>query len=99
MHFANFEITAKDEDTVKLKYLSQDYDKNLGIKANIHFVSANPSETENVTIIDSENNKIQAVSEKIEKYQIGDSIQYERYGFLRLDRIEDDEKVFYFTHK
>jgi glutamyl-tRNA synthetase len=102
MHFANFEILSKDEGnkTVKLKYLSQDYNKDLGIKANIHFVSANGSETENVTIIDSENNKIEAVSEKIEKYQIGDSIQYERYGFLRLDRIDEDKnKVFYFTHK
>ncbi len=99
MHFANFEILSKDEDKVTLKYLSQDYDKNLGIKANIHFVSANPAETEDVTIIDNNNNKIPAISEKIEKYQIGDSIQYERFGFLRLDRIEDDEKVFYFTHK
>lgn len=99
MHFANFEITAKDDDKVTLKYLSKDYDKNMGIKANIHFVSANESETENVTIIDTENNKIKAVSEKIEKYQIDDSIQYERYGFLRLDRIENKQKVFYFTHK
>ncbi|NQZ85198.1 MAG: glutamate--tRNA ligase [Nanoarchaeales archaeon] len=102
MHFANFEILSKDDEnkTVKLKYISRDYDKSMGIKANIHFVSANPNETEDITIIDSENNTILATSEKIEKYQIGDSIQFERYGFLRLDLIDEDgEKVFYFTHK
>ncbi len=100
MHFANFEITSKEENKITVRYISTDYDKTIGIKANIHFVSANPAATEDVVIVDSQNNYIAAISEKIEKYQIGDSIQYERFGFLRLDRIDEEgNKVFYFTHK
>jgi len=99
MHFANFKITNKDENKITLKYISKEYDKNLKLKANIHFVSK--EENEKVTIISNDNKKIQTISEPIEKYQIGDSIQYERYGFLRLDSVDEHtkEKTFYFTHK
>lgn len=100
MHFANFQITNKTAEKIIVKYISKEYDKTLKLKANIHFVSADENETEKVTIISPENEKIQATSEKIDKYKLGDSIQYERYGFLRLDKLDkNNNKVFYFTHK
>ncbi|MDR2545705.1 MAG: glutamate--tRNA ligase [Methanobrevibacter sp.] len=30
---------------------------------------------------------------------VGDTVQFERFGFARLDRKEDDKLIFYFTHK
>lgn len=31
--------------------------------------------------------------------KVGDIVQFERFGFARLDEIGDDELIFYFTHK
>lgn len=99
MHFANFEITDKNEDNITLKYISRNYDKNLRLNGNIHFVST--TKNEKVTIVTTENEKLESYSEQIDKYEIGESIQYERFGFLRLDNVDKKtkQKTYYFTHK
>lgn len=99
MHFANFEIIDKTEDEIKVKLISKEYDKNLGVKRNIHFVSKNHNET--VIIVTNENKRIYATCEEIEKFEVGESVQFERFGFLKLDSITEEtkEKIFYFTHK
>ena len=30
---------------------------------------------------------------------VGDIVQFERFGFARLDEIKDDELIFYFAHR
>jgi len=99
MHFGNFEIEEKTQEEIKVKYISKEYNKDLKVKLNIHFVSK--SDNEKVTIVTPENEKIKAICEQIEKYEIGDSVQFERYGFLRLDSIDGEvnKKTFYFTHR
>ena len=31
--------------------------------------------------------------------KVGDIVQFERFGFARLDEIKDDELIFYYAHK
>ncbi len=37
--------------------------------------------------------------EGIKRLKIGESCQFERFGFVRLDSIEDDKHIFWFAHK
>jgi len=96
MHFANFEITTKTKDKMLVKYLSREYDKNMKLKSNIHFVSKN---SEQIILILPDNTKVKALCEKLGNLKEDTSLQFERYAFVKFDRIEETKKVFYYTHR
>lgn len=98
MHFANFEVESVDE-VIKLKYISKDYDKDMKLKGNIQFVFNN--QTENIVLINEENEKVDGICETLDELQVDDSLQFERFGFVRFDRVGRNcgKKKFYFTQK
>jgi len=100
MHFANFEIIEKTKDKLKLKFLSKDYNRALKVKRNIHFIPTNKEEQRKVTIVMQDNSKINGLSEVLYNPKVDASLQFERFGFVRLDEIkEDGTRVFWFTHR
>jgi len=96
MHFANFEIITKTKDKMLVKYLSREYDKSMKLKSNIHFVSKN---SEQIILILPNNTKVKALCEKLGNLKEDTSLQFERYAFVKFDRIEENKKVFYYTHR
>jgi glutamyl-tRNA synthetase len=58
------------------------------------------SEGINVKIMMPDAEMIEGFSEKaVEKLKVNDLIQFERFGFLRVDEIKKDKIVFWFSHK
>ncbi len=54
----------------------------------------------NVKIIMNDGNIKTGLGEgSLKQTKIGDIVQFERVGFARLDEIQDNELIFYFTHK
>lgn len=96
MHFGNFEVVSKSENGVKVRYVSKEFSRDLKLKGNIHFV---PENCEEIEIITSENNRVQGFCEDLSDLSVGDSVQFERFAFMKFDRIEEGKKVFYYTHK
>lgn len=96
MHFANFKIIKKNKNELELEFLSKEYDKNLKLSRNIHFV---PKENESCTIILEDNSKLNGICEILGNLKEDTNLQFERFAFVRLDRIEKGKKIFYYTHR
>ncbi len=89
MHLFNFKNN---------KFISEEYNQNLKSKL-IHWL---PFSKENikVEIIMNNNKIIKGLAEKtIKNVKIGKLIQFERFGFCRLDKKTKDIYTFYFAHK
>lgn len=98
MHFGNFKVIEKNENEMKIKFISKEYNKDLELKRNIHFVPVNNCERIEVVMQDA--SKLKGVCEIIENPKVNTSFQFERFGFVKYDRKNQaDTKVFYFTHR
>jgi len=97
MHFGNFNVKNINKDTIDLSFLSKEYDKNLKIENIIHFV---PTEKNcEIEIILNNNQKIKAIAEDLKNIKEDSTVQFERFGFARLDSKQNNKFVFYFTHR
>ena len=84
----------------KLKFHSFEYDK---FKENtgkiIHWIPKS-AKTVDVEILMIDKTVINAVAEgNLEKVKIDDTIQFERFGFVRCDEITSKKYKFWFAHK
>lgn len=65
----------------------------------IHFLPDDASQLQEVTIFTPEHETLKGFAEKhISCLKVGDIIQFERFGFVRLDSIKDGVYNFWFTH-
>jgi len=100
-------INFKYQGLNKLVFDSEDYikfkEEPNDNKRIIHFLPADPSQLVDVTVFTPKHELLKGKAEKhISQLKEGDIIQFERFGFCRLDSIEEKEgkKVynFWFTH-
>ena len=100
MHFANFEVVSNSQDSLELKYISQEYSKELKLKGNIHFACTGNSERIKLVGVD---NKIQeCFCEKLAyDLKFEDYLQFERVGYVKFEGEEEGNSVkkFYFTQQ
>lgn len=96
-----------DAKTKTCKFHSEDYlsFKNFsGEKKIIHYLPTNEKQLYQITIFMPDHKMLKGPAEKnIETLKVGEIIQFERFGFCRLDSITKDEKGnknfnFWFTH-
>lgn len=88
MHLFNF----KDN-----KFLSMELDKKLNAKL-IHWIPAD-GKVVDVEILMNDGSKISGIAESsVKDLDIDEVIQFERFGFVKLDRKSKDKLIFYFTH-
>ncbi len=88
VNFKDFEFDSED---------FEDY-KGKGDKI-IHFLPNDPEQIVNVEVRMPDNTLLNCVAEKaIETLKIGDVIQFQRFGFCRLDAVEDGKFKFWYTH-
>jgi len=95
-----------DSKTKSGKFHSEDYLSFKNLKEEkkiIHFLPTDKSQLVTATIFMPDHKIIKGIAEKnIQSLKIGDIIQFERFGFCRLDSIseENNEKIynFWFTH-
>ena len=101
-------------DNINFRYLKNNYEyvstdyldfkkENSESKKIIHFLPADDSQLVTVTIFTPDHKLIKGIAEKnIENLIIGDIIQFERFGFCRLDSITEENKNkvynFWFAH-
>ena len=98
MHFANFEVVSNN-DIVELKYISKDYDKEMKLNGNIQFCFGN--QKEEIVLYTEKNEELVGNCENLGDLNVDDSLQFERFGFVRFDRVGSNcgRKKFYFTQK
>jgi len=89
-------INIKNND---ISYNSKSFEEARKLKAKIiQWVPANDNIKAKVVMDDA--SIVEGVCESACKnLDIGDIVQFERFGFARLDEIKDDELIFYFAHK
>ena len=105
MHLFNFQIK-KDSlsNKLELRFLSEEHEKNLEAKF-IQWISATNKDKDNnikTTIRMPDNSIIEGLAEpEIINIKPSDIIQFERFGFVRLHKIEKKTKTaeFWFSHK
>jgi glutamyl-tRNA synthetase len=89
MHLFNFS---------NAKFHSAEYDKELRAKL-IHWLPVS-EEVVNVQVIMPDGSTRKGVGEAgLSKLKVGSVVQFERFGFVRLDKIGDSELAFVFGHK
>lgn len=74
MHFANFKVTGKDENGLKVEFISKEYDKNLELKRNIHFVPF--KENEKVIVVMQDNSRLKGVVEDLDNIKENANVQF-----------------------
>ena len=80
------------------KFISDKLDKNLNATL-IHWLPVLKDLIKTEILLDN-GKSVRGVAEKgIKKLKVGDLIQFERFGFVRLDKKEKDKLYFIFTHK
>jgi len=88
MHLFNFKNN---------EFVSKEYDSNLRAKL-IHWLPTKGNV--NVEILMDDGSIKKGLGEKgLSKLRIGEIIQFERFGFCRLDKKERNKLIFWFTHK
>ncbi len=105
MHLFNFQIK-KDSlsNKLELRFLSEEHEKNLEAKF-IQWISATNKDKDNnikTTIRMPDNSIIEGLAEpEIINIKPSDIIQFERFGFVRLHKIDKKTKTaeFWFSHK
>jgi len=97
MEACNIEIVDKKETKAEAKFVSKDLGEARKKKARlVHWTLAKNSLK--VKVISPEG-VIEGYGEPdLKNVKVGEIIQFERFGFVRLDE-KDDEMVFYFAHK
>jgi len=88
MHLFNF----KDG-----KFVSEKFDKNLGAKL-VHWLPVSKDLIKAEIVMDDGKVKKGLAEKTIKKLKIGEIIQFERFGFCRLNK-KGSKYVFYFAHK
>jgi glutamyl-tRNA synthetase len=102
MDHINFRKNKEELEFVSNDYL--DFKKELAEnKKIIHFLPADKEQLVKITIFTPDHKIIEGIAEKnIESLKIGEVIQFERFGFCRLDSITTKENIkkynFWFTH-
>ncbi len=94
MYLANFEVVDVSEDSLRARVVSIDPDKSLNAKV-IHFL---PELKHKVIIVMDDNSKLIGFGGDFSGIKVGSIIQFERFGFCRLDRIESGKYIFFFAH-
>ncbi len=98
MEAFNIEITDKKETKASAKFVSKELtearEKNARL---IHWTLVD--NRVKVKVISPDEVKQGYGEPDLKNVKIGEIIQFERFGFVRLDEIKDDELIFYFTHK
>jgi len=92
----NIEITAKNNG-LTARYHSEELD--IARKEKMRLVHWVPSETVNVTVVTSEEVLTGLGEAELRNVKAGDIIQFERFGFVRIDTKKGKEITAYFTHK
>ncbi|MGZ7117737.1 MAG: glutamate--tRNA ligase, partial [Methanobacterium sp.] len=83
----------------KAIYKGSDFEeaRKMGAKI-IHWIPAHDNLKADVVMPDAS-----IINGLVEPYchnlKVGDVVQFERFGFARLDEIRDDKLIFYFAHK
>ena len=98
MEAFNIEIVDKKETKADATFVSKELEEARKKKAKlVHWTLAKNSIK--VKII-SQEGIIEGYGEPdLKNLKVNDIIQFERFGFVRLDEIKDDEMIFYFSHK
>lgn len=97
MDCLNFE--KKDDELV---YHSKDYEayKEANGKRIIHWLPVEDDKTVKTEILLPDDTSVIGLSEEhVEKIKPGEVVQFERFGFCRLDRIEGDRFIFWYAHR
>jgi glutamyl-tRNA synthetase len=101
MHLLNFKLEAnKVKGEKDLRFISEENDKSLNVKY-IQWISADMPHFE-VFIRMPDNSIVEGYGElAIENLKVGDIIQFERFGFVRLHALDktDRRAEFWFAHK
>jgi glutamyl-tRNA synthetase len=94
----NIEITEIAEDQVEAEFISRELEDARKKKAKlIHWTLADNNVK--VKVISPEGIIWGFGEPDLKNLKVDEIIQFERFGFVRLDAIKDDELVFYFAHK
>jgi len=96
MECANFEKKGK-----KFTFVSQSVDeyRKRG-KAIFHWLPQDPKQTHKAKVLMPDAAWVEGVVGKdVEMLKVGDLVQFERFGFCRLDRVHDGVYEFWYTHK
>ena len=101
MYFGNFKIISKKNLEILVEFQSKEYDKNLRVKKNIHYISTSEKNFEEIKIIMPDNTKLIGVCEILDNFKENESVQFERFGFVKFERLGKNckRKIFYFTHR
>lgn len=99
----NKEIRLKDLYNIEIKETKKTISTNNKIvqeMPKIHWLPAAPGQTIKTKVVKEDGEILEGISEKnVLEEEIGSVIQFERFGFLRLDQKTDSEIVLYFTHR
>ncbi len=100
MHLLNFSVFNLDKNLTKplFSFISVE-PQSLGETKYIHWLTSENNNVKTEVIMPDGNVKIGLSEPEIQKLQIGEIIQFERFGFVRLDKKEKNVYKFFFTHK
>ena len=91
-------LKSEKKHKYECKYHSVSFEEVKGKAKLIHWLPK--KEAVNVEVLMDDNTIIKGFGERIlEDLKEGDVVQFVRFGFCRLDKIESDKLVFWFTHK
>lgn len=99
MELHNIVVEKIENNTIYAKYHSDDFKIAKENKAKIiHWIPVKDAIP--TAVINTDGEKIKGVAEKDFKVvEVDDFVQFERFGFVRVDEKKDDEIICYFTHK
>jgi glutamyl-tRNA synthetase len=89
-------------DAETLSFHSQDYDtfKNDDGKQIIHWLPSDPQQSVEAEVVMPDNTIVAGRAEQnVKQLEVGNVIQFERFGFCRLDSVKDEKYTFWFAHK
>lgn len=93
MDAVNIEINGDD-----VKFNSKSFEDARELKARI--IQWVPSDAIRAKVVMDDASVVEGLCEKdAQDLKLGDIVQFERFGFARLDEIKDDELIFYYAHK
>ncbi len=96
----NINIIKKEDKYVYSSCDYLDYKDYPGSKKIIHFLPADDNQLHKAKILTPDHKIIEGICEKqVSSLKVSDVIQFERFGFCRLDEIKDNVYSFWFTHK
>ncbi|HII16159.1 MAG TPA: glutamate--tRNA ligase [Nanoarchaeota archaeon] len=80
------------------EFVSKEHDTELNAQL-IHWLPANEGNAETEILMPDGTLKKGLAEKDVKHLKIGDEVQFERFGFCRLDRKEKDKLVFWYTHR